>query len=70
MLPDLHIAAYFEDANGYGTFTNNIVRQMRFAYENRFEVVKRGIAAYEAAQKFTKHTMGENFLRLWQTMSS
>lgn len=47
-----------------------IGQQMRFAYENRFEVVKRGIAAYEAAQKFTKHSMGENFLNIWQTLSS
>ena len=47
-----------------------IGRQMRFAYDNKFEVVKRGIAAYECAQKFTVHAMGERFYNLCQTILS
>ncbi len=46
----------------------NIGRQMRFAYENRFEVARRGIAAYELSQKYTAHTMGQHFLDLCHTL--
>ncbi len=42
--------------------------QMRFAYENRFEVYRRGLKAYECAQKFTTHTMGKRFFDLCQTI--
>lgn len=47
-----------------------IGRQMRFAYENRFEVYRRGLAAYELAQKYTAHTMGQQFMDLCQTLFS
>jgi hypothetical protein len=47
----------------------DLAAQMRFAYENRFEVVRRGVAAYETSQKHTAHAMGENFHKLWQSLS-
>lgn len=49
---------------------SDLAAKMRFCYENRFEVVRRGIKAFEVAQKHTAHTMGENFLKLWQNLSS
>lgn len=45
-----------------------IGRQMRFAYENPQEVVRRGLVAYETAQNYTKHAMGQRFLKLCQTL--
>lgn len=49
---------------------NHMAAQMRFAYENRFEVLRRGLAAYEAATKYTTHTMGDRFLEVWQTIQN
>jgi glycosyltransferase involved in cell wall biosynthesis len=43
-------------------------RQMRFAYENRFEVARRGILAREASLQFTPHTMGQRFYDLCQNL--
>jgi len=42
--------------------------QLRFVYENRQDVVRRGLAAYDHAQRFTNETMGQNFLRLCQSI--
>lgn len=49
---------------------NHMAAQMRFAYENRFEVLRRGLAAYEASTKYTTHTMGDRFLDVWQTIQN
>lgn len=48
--------------------TDDLAAQMRFAYENKFEVVRRGIRAFEVAQKHTVHTMSENFLKLCRNL--
>jgi len=53
----------FADMAGIG-------RQMRFCYENRFEVARRAVRAYEHAQKYTVHTMGQSFLNLCQAILS
>ena len=45
-----------------------IGQQMRFAYENPFEVIRRGVAAHEASAKYTNHTMGQRFLKLCRTL--
>lgn len=44
--------------------------QMFFAYYNRQEVVRRGLAAFDLSQKYTQHAMGERFLTLCQTLLS
>jgi len=49
---------------------HHLAAQMRFAYENRFEVLRRGLAAYEASTKYTTHTMGDRFLEVWQTIQN
>jgi glycosyltransferase involved in cell wall biosynthesis len=46
----------------------DVGRQMRYAYENRFEVARKGIRAREHAAGFTTHIMGERFIELCQTM--
>lgn len=43
-------------------------QQMLFAYNNRFEVYRRGVAAYEASQQLTPFHMGERFAALCQTL--
>lgn len=48
---------------------SDLSAKMRFAYENKFEVVRRGIKAFEVAQKHTAHTMGENFIKICQHLS-
>ncbi len=45
-----------------------IGRQMYFAYYNRQEVIRKGLAAHDLAQKYTPHEMGERFLALCQTL--
>lgn len=45
-----------------------IGKQMRFAYENKLEVARRGMKAFELAQKYTTHTMGERFYQLCRTL--
>lgn len=47
-----------------------IGQQMKFAYYNRQEVVRRGLAAFDLAQKYTQHAMGDRFLTLCQTLLS
>lgn len=47
----------------------DLAAQMRFCYENPFEVVRRGVTAFETSQKYTAHAMGANFYKLWQSLS-
>ena len=49
--------------------TRDLSAQMRFCYENPFEVVRRGVQAFETSQKYSAHAMGANFLKLWQSLS-